>query len=207
VYELIILSLLMRGTTHGYVIGCVINDVVGPFARASNGRLYPLLNNLEEDGLVSVHEETTSEGGRVARSFSITASGRERFRQLMSDTSSNPREYRELFAFKVTAFDQIRPEERLQILEHYVEFARAHVRHLEQQANDIDQASSYGHTAAHRARFANVFRHLVAVWKREAEWASEMLREEAMAPATAAHSAQRAPPATQRKPGKRGKRK
>jgi DNA-binding PadR family transcriptional regulator len=206
VYELIILALLMRGTTHGYVIGCVINDVIGPFARASNGRLYPLLTRLEEDGLVSVHEETTSEGGRVARSFSITLSGRERFRQLMLDTSSSPREYRDLFAFKVTAFDQIQPRERVQILEHYVEFARAHVRHLEQEAHDIDQASNYGHTAEHRARFAKVFRHLVAVWKREEEWATDMLREEAIAPGTTTHSARRATLTAQGKPAKRRKR-
>src|SRR5437762_13308084 len=102
-YELIILSLLHRGAVHGYLIAGVINDVIGPFARASNGRIYPLLTKLEEDGLVSVKEEATSEGGRVSRSFAITEAGRTRFRQLMLDTSSSPREYRDLFAFKVTA--------------------------------------------------------------------------------------------------------
>lgn len=177
-YELIVLSLLMRGATHGYVIGGVINDVIGPFARASNGRLYPLLTKLEEEGLVSVHEETTSEGGRTARAFSITEAGKQRFRHLMLDTSSNPREYRELFAFKVTAFDQIQSEERRAVLRHYVDFARAHVRHLEQQARDIEQSSSYGHASEHRARFSNVFTHLVAVWNWEAEWASEILNDE-----------------------------
>lgn len=177
-YELIVLSLLMRGATHGYVIGGVINDVIGPFARASNGRIYPLLTKLEEDGLVSVHEENTSEGGRTSRTFTITDAGKQRFKNLMLDTSSTPREYRELFAFKVTAFDQIEPNERRQVLEHYVEFAHAHVRHLEAQARDVASSSSYGHAEEHRTRFADVFKHLVAVWTREAEWASELLVHE-----------------------------
>jgi DNA-binding PadR family transcriptional regulator len=177
-YELIILSLLARGTTHGYVIAGVINDVIGPFARASNGRIYPLLTKLEEDGLVTVHQEVTSDGGRTARAFGITPAGRVRFRQLMTDTSSGPREYRDLFAFKVTAFDQLANDDRRRIVEHYADFAAAHIRHLETQATDIESASNYGHTPEHRARFANVFRHLVATWRREAEWAAELLREE-----------------------------
>src|SRR5262245_11035655 len=122
-YELIILSLLMRGATHGYVIARVINDVVGPFARASNGRIYPLLSKLEEDGLVTVHEEATSEGGRVSRSFGITDRGRVRFRQLMLDTSASPREYRDLFAFKVTGFAELARADRVHLLRHYVDFA------------------------------------------------------------------------------------
>lgn len=174
-YELIILSLLVRGATHGYVIAGVINDVVGPFARASNGRIYPLLTQLQKQRLISVHEEATSDGGRVSRSFAITGAGRARFRELMLDTSSNPREYRELFAFKVNAFDHIAPEERVRILDHYVHFADAHVRHLEAQAADLAAATTYGLSEAERRRFATVFGHLTAQWQREAEWARAML--------------------------------
>jgi DNA-binding PadR family transcriptional regulator len=177
-YELIILSLLMRGATHGYVVAGVINDVIGPFARASNGRIYPLLTKLEEDGLIVVRTEATSAGGRVSRTFAITAAGRVRFRQLMLDTSSSPREYRELFAFKVTAFDQLTADERRQLVEHYLDFARAHVRHLEGQGGDLETSTTYGHTPAERVRFASVFGHLVAVWNREVEWAATLIDEE-----------------------------
>jgi DNA-binding PadR family transcriptional regulator len=185
VYELIILSLLMRGATHGYVIAGVVNDVIGPFARASNGRLYPLLAKLEEDGLIAVHEEATSAGGRVSRSFSITDAGRVRFRRLMLDTSAAPREYRDLFAFKVTAFAEISGADRVAILQHYIEFAQAHVRHLQAQAQDLAQAISYGHTAQQRGRFGSVFSHLVAVWQHEAAWATVLLAAERPPPARA----------------------
>src|SRR5262249_600068 len=150
--------------THGYVIGGVINDVIGPFARASNGRIYPLLAALEKDGLVTVHDEATSEGGRVSRSFRITDAGRARFRQHMLDTSASPREYRDVFAFKVTAFGEITRTDRVLLLRHYVDFAQAHVRHLEAQARDLAGESTYGHTREQQRRFAAVFGHLIAVW-------------------------------------------
>jgi DNA-binding PadR family transcriptional regulator len=75
VYELIALSLLMRGPLHGYIITGVINDVIGPHAKASNGRLYPMMTKLTADGLVKVHAETTTDGGRTARTFAITKAG------------------------------------------------------------------------------------------------------------------------------------
>ena len=176
-YELILLSLLMRDAAHGYVIAGVINDVIGPFARASNGRIYPLLEKLAEEGLIAVRAERESEGGRLSRTFSITKAGRARFRELMLDTTSNPRDYRDIFAFKVTAFDLIAREERVRILEHYIEFARDHVRHAKEQASDL-AVGSYGHSDEQRARFADVFDHLLAGWSREEQWAKELLEEE-----------------------------
>jgi DNA-binding PadR family transcriptional regulator len=178
VYELIILSLVARGPVHGYIISSVINDVIGPYARASNGRIYPLLAKLEESGFIAVDKENESDGGRVSRSFAITALGRKRFHDLMMETTTSPREYRDLFAFKVTAFDLITKEDRTSLLQHYVTFADAHVRHLELQGKDLESADSYGHSRVQRERFGNVFAHLVATWKREKTWATELLAAE-----------------------------
>jgi DNA-binding PadR family transcriptional regulator len=52
VYELIILSLSVRSPMHGYQMLKIVNDVIGPFARLSNGRFYPLLSKLEEVGVI-----------------------------------------------------------------------------------------------------------------------------------------------------------
>ena len=51
-YEMIILALLARWPLHGYLIAKITNDVLGPYARLSNGRLYPLLAKLEAAGLI-----------------------------------------------------------------------------------------------------------------------------------------------------------
>lgn len=51
-YELIILSLLMREPIHGYLISKIINDIIGPLAKVSHGWLYPRLAKLEQEGLI-----------------------------------------------------------------------------------------------------------------------------------------------------------
>ncbi len=171
-YELIILSQLMRGSAHGYLIAQIINNVIGPLARASNGRIYPLLARLEEDGLVVAHAEERASGGRVSRAYSLTNTGRERFRELMLDLDSSPREYRELFAYKVTAMDLLTARERLRILEHYVDFCRAHISHLEKEGEDLARhGAEYGHSAVERAQHGSVFQHLLKSWRLELEWA------------------------------------
>ena len=53
-YELIILSLLMRWPMHGYLIVKVTNDQIGPWAKMSSGTLYTILSRLEQTGLIAV---------------------------------------------------------------------------------------------------------------------------------------------------------
>ena len=56
-YELIILSLLMREPIHGYLISKIINDIIGPIAKVSHGWLYPRLAKLEQEGLIAASIE------------------------------------------------------------------------------------------------------------------------------------------------------
>jgi DNA-binding PadR family transcriptional regulator len=90
-YELIILSLLMRFPLHGYLIAQIANDTIGPWAKISNGTLYPLLTRLERQGLITRinEEQSATQTEQQARTFLITDEGRKRFFQVMLDTSSN----------------------------------------------------------------------------------------------------------------------
>ncbi|MEQ1508201.1 MAG: helix-turn-helix transcriptional regulator [Myxococcota bacterium] len=177
-YELIVLSLVVRRPTSGYVVAGVINDVIGPYARASNGRIYPLLAKLTEDGLLTVAEEVTSEGGRTSRSYAITDAGRARFHALMVDTSSSPREYRDLFAYKVTAFGLLAPAERVALLRHYLGFCRGHLDHLaSEEADFVANASSYT-DADHVTWMRRVFGHLAETWAADLAWAERLLAAE-----------------------------
>ncbi|HYG60877.1 MAG TPA: PadR family transcriptional regulator [Symbiobacteriaceae bacterium] len=174
-YELIILSILMMGGPfHGYLMAKIINDVIGPFAKASTGRIYPLLSQLEAGGLVVGAEETV--GGRVHRVFRITDVGRKRFRQLMLDTASNPKGYQELFRYKVTAMQYLEPEERLYLFDHYISYCQAHIMHLTGEVKEYYQHPEY-YTAWSPAQvesFLGVMRHVIRTWELEAEWAREM---------------------------------
>src|SRR5260370_41725657 len=51
-YELIILGTLMGGPFHGYLIVKIMQNVLGPYGKLSKGRLYPLLQQLEEGGVI-----------------------------------------------------------------------------------------------------------------------------------------------------------
>src|SRR5947209_4362513 len=109
----------MKSSAHGYLIASIINDIIGPYARVSNGRLYPLLAKMEQAGLIAVRTEggrdksgpyaappggrdksgpyAAPPGDRQLRVYEITEAGRKRFRALMMDTSLNPGEYQKLF--------------------------------------------------------------------------------------------------------------
>ena len=71
-YELIILSLLMRFPMHGYLIAKIANDLIGPWAKISVGSFYPLLSKLEQQGYITEVVEKwipieTHPGGGVRR--------------------------------------------------------------------------------------------------------------------------------------------
>src|SRR5579859_4859579 len=120
-YELIILSLLMRFPLHGYLMMKITNDQIGPWARISSGTLSTILSKLEQAGLIAVLPQGghAAPGDRRARTYTITEEGRKRFHQLMMDTSSNLGEYSKFFHHKMTYFDLLRPAERLLLINHY----------------------------------------------------------------------------------------
>ncbi len=72
-YEFIILSQLMHGPAHGYLIAKIINDMIGPYARISYGRLYPLLAKLEQNGLITAEKAVPSgqPGDRQLRIYTL----------------------------------------------------------------------------------------------------------------------------------------
>src|SRR2546429_7746953 len=101
-YEFIILAQLMYGPAHGYLIAKIINDVIGPYARLSYGRLYPLLAKLEQNGLIAAEREDSSgeKRDRQLRVYAITEAGRMRFKVLVNDNRSSPGAYKRIFPYK-----------------------------------------------------------------------------------------------------------
>src|SRR2546430_16759317 len=91
-YEFIILAQLMYGHEHGYLVAKIINDMIGPYARLSYGRLYPLMAKMEQKGLIAA--ESKAPGGQKGddqmRVYTITEAGRMRYHHLMSDTTTRP---------------------------------------------------------------------------------------------------------------------
>lgn len=197
-YEFIVLAQLMHGPAHGYLIAKIINDMIGPYARISYGRLYPLLAKLEQSGLIEAVSE--GKGGKEAqhdrnlRIYQVTDAGRVRFLLLMSDTSSNPGDYWKLFAHKVTAFAYIPPGERLRLIDHYITYCQAHVSHMQAEALDlvrkVAEMEELYRDSPHLAKgfprldedsldyIVSTMQHSIDQWEREIEWARGLREKE-----------------------------
>jgi DNA-binding PadR family transcriptional regulator len=174
-YELVILGFLMRRPHHGYLIAKIINDIIGPFARLSNGRLYPLLAKLEQEGFIAavpaVITGSSVEGApdRQPRAYEITGTGRQRFHELMMDTTSYPGEYQRLFWFKLANLPWLEPEERLYLLDHYINFCQTHLFHLENESRDLERKAEAVYLLSPEQRDASLrtMQHLQAQWQLE----------------------------------------
>ncbi len=186
-YELIILCRLMVQPSHGYLIGQILNDMIGPYAKVSNGRLYPLLAKLEEQGLIVAYEDAgeTNGGGRKVRSYAITEAGRKRWHELMMDTTSNPGEYNKFFLSKSPYLRLLSSADRQTLLDHYVHYSEAHVMHLTAEGEGLRNLPPDIEEADYLNAALNTLEHMVAQWQLELAW-GRSLREQEQAEAAAA---------------------
>lgn len=178
-YELMILSILVRWSTHGYRIARIINDMIGPYAKMSNGRLYPLLSQLEAQGMIVAVQAIgrDAKGRRNQQSYQITDDGRVRFHELMMDTTSNPGEYRQIFLQKVPTLRYLKPAERLYLIDHYINYCQAHILHQMAEREDI-QGRSAQIEPVHIEAVASVMQHLIDQWQLELDWAKSLRQQE-----------------------------
>jgi transcriptional regulator len=82
--ELLILKTLALEPNHGYGIARRIEQVSGGVFEVTLGSLYPALQRLERQGLVSA-EWKASDSGRRARYYRLTARGRAQLQTELDD--------------------------------------------------------------------------------------------------------------------------
>ena len=177
-YELIILSLLMRAPLHGYLIAQIANDMIGPWARISNGTLYPLLARLERQGLIarSSDEQSREQTEQQTRTFLITQEGRQRFYQVMMDTSSNIGDYQKLFHFKVPYLDLLPSRERQHLLNHYINYCQACILHLKTEAENLEHElmGSKETYPLYKELVLQVMHQRSRLWQAEVAWTMQL---------------------------------
>lgn len=179
-YELMILSLLVRFPMHGYLIAKIINDVLGPFAKISNGTFYPLLNRLEQAKLIAAVDEDGDQqpGDHRARTFTITEEGRRRLHQLLLDTSSNQGDYQKVFHYKVGYLYLLKPRERLHLLNHYINYCQAQILYYKAEAEDFIHEHGRPVPPSFVENVLDVMRHKADLWQRELEWVQQVRARE-----------------------------
>jgi transcriptional regulator len=82
--DMLVLQTLSLGTLHGYAIAQHLERSTDAVLKVEQGSLYPALERLLNAGLITA-KWGTSPTGRKARYYTITASGRKRLGQEISD--------------------------------------------------------------------------------------------------------------------------
>ena len=119
---------------------------------------------------------------RSSRVFAITAAGRERFYQLMMDTTSNQGTYQRLFRIKALHLEYISPEDQLALVDHYLSYCQMDLRYQQTEAQDFitnpikqQSVSSFYSTVAE-----DLMELISQQWQLELAWA-KLLRERVVA--------------------------
>lgn len=169
-YELIILALLAQFPLHGYLIAKIANDILGPYARLSSGRLYPLLARLAEQGLIVVEADGRPSGGRHLRAYRITEQGLERCHHLMMDTTSNLGDYQFIFWYKVANLSLLTHSERLFLVDHYITYCQTSIFHYLAEMADMPRHAEHLAKAAsptYREDVVAVMEQALRQWRQQ----------------------------------------
>jgi DNA-binding PadR family transcriptional regulator len=122
VLEFAVLGLLHRTPMHGYELSKQLNMLLGTFRALSYGTLYPCLTKLYAEGLITKEgdkpdtQRPTRAPGRSKIVYRLTAEGKERFQELLTNPGSGAWEDDE-FGVHFAFFGQTRADIRLRILE------------------------------------------------------------------------------------------
>jgi DNA-binding PadR family transcriptional regulator len=143
-YELLVLALLMRWPLYAYLIASMTNHIMGPWEKISRGSLSALLKKWERAGLIEPGDpqRVPFPSTRASRVYVITDSGRERFSQLMLDTTSNLGTYQRVFRIKALHLEFLPPGDQLYLLDHYLYYCRTGIQYLRGRAHEMASASA-----------------------------------------------------------------
>ena len=177
-YELLVLSLLMRWPLHAYLIVKIANEIIGPEEQISSGTLSTLLSKLVQAGLITTADPgvTPFPSDRSSRVFALTPAGRERFFELMLDTASHPGIYRRLFHIKALHLELLPPESQIFLVEHYLAHCQQFLRAKQADARDVaDHPLKQEHMspALREATFA-LIQLKTEQWRLELAWAQAL---------------------------------
>ena len=75
--DLLILQVIALGPVHGYAIAQRLNQISREALQVQQGSLYPALHRLEKRGCLRAEWRTT-DSGREAKFYALTAAGRKR---------------------------------------------------------------------------------------------------------------------------------
>ncbi|MCZ2821446.1 PadR family transcriptional regulator [Modestobacter sp. VKM Ac-2977] len=195
--EFAILGLLQQSPMHGYELRKELAAVLGGLRSISYGSLYPALKRLQVAGLIASDDPTprsllpadapalTGRRGKVV--YAITAEGKERFADLVSQTGPEAYDDEGRFGVHLAFFRHTAADVRLRILE-------GRRRTVERQRDRL--MDSLRRTQEKLDRYTlELQRHGLDSVDREVRWLTELIDSERDDAARAEQSPTQTPPA------------
>jgi DNA-binding PadR family transcriptional regulator len=183
-YELLVLALLMHWPLYAYLVADIANHILGPWERISRGTLSSLLTKLEQAGLITPADPTQVpfSTDRPSRVFALTPAGRERFYQLMMNTTSNQGTYQRLFRIKALHLEYVSPEDQLSLVDHYLSYCQMGLRYQQAEAQDFvtNPIKQRSVSSFYSAVALDLMELVSQQWHLELAWA-KLLRERIVA--------------------------
>lgn len=110
--ELLVLYVLSEKELTMYGVLKAILDNFGAFSKPSFGAVKPALTRLEKDGCIR-SRKAISEGGKLSGFYSVTSSGREELKKLITEKlSENPLQFNSNCAIKLSCASYLSQDER-----------------------------------------------------------------------------------------------
>jgi DNA-binding PadR family transcriptional regulator len=174
-YELFVLGELLDQPLHGYLLREIVNLAIGPVRQMSWGGLYPLVRRLETEGLIEQAKDARHSGARERKVYRITPAGQERFLFLMLKPEEYSLDYPDLFNIKLTNFDHLSINQRLDVLRHYQGYVRFILDHLQNGTKHVSSQPRIGE--GEREHILRALEHRSAVSNADLAWVeAEILR-------------------------------
>lgn len=115
-YDLLLLGSLITSDKTGYKLQKIVGSALQPMRKVSSGVLYPSLERLEKEGLVT---STIYEDGRKMKLWHITTKGVDRFIELMKEKIPSDVKRNDMIHFKLRSLDSVDLTEQLRILDEF----------------------------------------------------------------------------------------
>lgn len=124
------LAVLLKGPKSGYEIRKLVADgTLAHFAEASYGAIYPALDKLDAEGLVTSHEERDP-GKPARRMFSITAAGCAAFIAALHEMPAHD-EFRSPFLLLASCAILVRREHLSRVIDAHIDWHRGELKRME----------------------------------------------------------------------------
>lgn len=117
-YELLILGSLASRDVSGYKLRIILQNTMIPRRQVSNSAIYPVLKQLNENGLIQLYDLPNSV--RDEKMAHITPAGQDRLVELMAQPVPVNAKLEAVYRCKFRAFPAVSSQQQIQILTDYV---------------------------------------------------------------------------------------